>query len=362
MTAFWISLLGLIVLIILGMPIAFSIGIASVSFVLMTNPLNLIIVPLRMFSGVNSFTLLALPFFIMSAEIMVRGGVSSKLFALVNLLVGRVRGGLAYVNVIQSTIFGSISGAALSDIAALGKMEINAMVENKTIVILPALSRLISSIQCPLIPLSSTAILYAGFKNMSVGAGSMGRPLHGILFGGTSSLLLLRGKKLNLPKVTIQYNKKTKAKIWRDGLVAIGMPVIILIGIVGGVFTPTEAAAVAVLYSMIAAFLVYKEAKLKDIIEALKATVKTSAQLFIIVALAASYSWTLGSERIPEQIAAFLLSISPNKHTSFTHQHPSHQRWNVEVKPAQQSFSSPYSGTQRISSRMNPIQFFHHQT
>jgi TRAP-type mannitol/chloroaromatic compound transport system permease large subunit len=130
MTAFWISTLGLIIFITLGMPIAFSIGMASVGFILMTNPMSLVIVALRMFSGVNSFTLLALPFFVMSAEIMVRGGVSSRLFALVNMLVGRVRGGLAYVNVVQSTIFGSISGAALSDVAALGKMEIDAMVEN----------------------------------------------------------------------------------------------------------------------------------------------------------------------------------------------------------------------------------------
>lgn len=315
MTAFWISLLGLIAFITLGMPIAFSIGIASVSFVLMTTPMNLIIVPLRMFSGVNSFTLLALPFFVMSAEIMVRGGVSSRLFALVNLLVGRVRGGLAYVNVLQSTIFGSISGAALSDIAALGKMEINAMVENNYDRDFSCALTAASSIQSPLIPPSSTAILYAGIMNMSVGAVLLGGLLPGILIGGTQCLyLLLRGRKLNLPKVTIQYDRKTKAKIWRDGLVAIGMPAIILIGIVGGVFTPTEAAAVAVLYSIIAAFFVYKEAKLKDIIEALEATVKTSAQLFIIVALAASYSWTLGSERIPEQIAAFLLSISPNKY------------------------------------------------
>ncbi|MBP1691573.1 MAG: dicarboxylate transporter, DctM subunit, partial [Bacteroidetes bacterium] len=117
-------------LIIVGLPIAFAIGIASLAFVLMTSPTDLIMAPLRMFSGVNSFTLLALPFFILAAEIMIRAGVSTRLFAWVNMLVGRVRGGLAYVNIVQSTIFGSISGAALSDIAALGKVEISAMTEN----------------------------------------------------------------------------------------------------------------------------------------------------------------------------------------------------------------------------------------
>jgi tripartite ATP-independent transporter DctM subunit len=314
MTAFWISTFGLIIFITLGMPIAFSIGIASVGFVLMTNPMNLVIVPLRMFSGVNSFTLLALPFFIMSAEIMVRGGVSSRLFALANLLVGRVRGGLAYVNVVESTVFGSISGAALSDIAALGKMEIDAMVENGYDRDFSCALTAASSLQSPLIPPSSTAILYAGIMNMSVGAVLLGGLIPGILIGGTQCLyILLRGKKLNLPKVTIKYDRQTKVKIWANGLVAVGMPAIILIGIVGGVFTPTEAAAVSVLYSLGAAFLVYREAKLKDIFEALEATVKTSATLFIIVALAASYSWTLGAERIPEKIATFLLSVSHDK-------------------------------------------------
>lgn len=315
MTAFWISTLGLIVFITLGMPIAFSIGMASVSFILMTNPMNLVIVPLRMFSGVNSFTLLALPFFVMSAEIMVRGGVSSRLFALVNMLVGRVRGGLAYVNVVQSTVFGSISGAALSDVAALGKMEIDAMVENGYDRDFSCALTSASSLQSPLIPPSSTAILYAGIMSMSVGGVLLGGLVPGLLLGGTQCLyILFRGKKLNLPKVTVTYDHKTKAKIWRDGLVALGMPIIILVGIVGGIFTPTEAAAVSVLYSLVAAFLIYREAKLKDIVEALEATVKTSATLFMIVALAASYSWALGSERIPEQIAAFILGISNNKY------------------------------------------------
>jgi len=315
MTAFWISTLCLVLLIMVGMPIAFSIGIASVSFILMTNPMNLVIVPLRMFAGVNSFTLLALPFFIMSAEIMVRGGVSSRLFALVNLLVGRFRGGLAYVNVLESTVFGSISGAALSDIASLGKMEIDAMVENGYDRDFSCALTAASSLQSPLIPPSSSAILYAGIMSMSVGSVLLAGLLPGLLIAATQCLyILFRGNKLNLPRVTIKYDRKTRIRIWRDGLIAIGMPAIILIGIVGGVFTPTEAAAVAVLYSFIAAFLVYKEAKPKDIREALQATVKTSATIFIIVAMAASYSWTLGSERIPEKIAAFLLSITSNKY------------------------------------------------
>lgn len=297
------------------MPIAFSIGIASVGFILMTNPMALVVVPLRMFSGVNSFTLLALPFFMLSAEIMIRGGVSRRLFALVNLMVGRWQGGLAYVNVVESMIFGSISGAALSDVAALGQIEINSMVDNGYDRDFSCALTAASSIQSPLIPPSSIAILYSGIMSMSVGSVLLGGLIPGVLIGATQcAYIFLSRKKLNLPKTTTKYDHKTRLRIWTDGLVALGMPVILLVGILGGIFTPTEAAAVSVLYSLIAAFGVYREAKPKDIFNALEATVKSSTTLFLIISLAASYAWALGSERIPEQIATFLLSVSHNKY------------------------------------------------
>jgi tripartite ATP-independent transporter DctM subunit len=189
MTYFWIATIILILLIIAGTPIAFAIGIASIGFILMTDPINLINVPLRMFAGINSFTLLALPFFILSAEIMIRAGVSTKLFKWVNLLVGKLRGGLGYVNILNSTIFGSISGAALSDIAALGKVEITSMVENGYKKDFSCALTAASSLQSPLIPPSSIAILYAGIMNLSVGS---------VLLGGA-----IRGFYLVLPRLYI---------------------------------------------------------------------------------------------------------------------------------------------------------------
>lgn len=315
MGAFWIATGILVVLIILGMPIAFAIGLSSVGFILLTNPMNVIVAPLRMFAGVNSFVLLALPFFVLAAEIMVRAGVSRRLFALVNLLVGRIRGGLAYVNVIESTVFGSISGAALSDIAALGKIEISSMVETGYDKDFACALTAVSSLQSPLIPPSTTAILYAGIMNLSVGAVLMGGALPGVLLGLSQVLYIaLMGRKLNLPKVTRRYEKREVLIIWRDGLIAVGMPAIILAGILLGICTPTEAAAGAVFYALIVAFFVYRELTLKDLFKALEASAKTTAALFIIVAFASIYSWVLGSERIPEMIAGFLLSISGNKY------------------------------------------------
>ena len=259
MGMFWIATAILVILIVLGMPIAFAIGIASIAFVLMASPPDLIMAPLRMYAGVNSFTLLALPFFILAAEIMIRAGVSTRLFAWVNMLVGRVRGGLAYVNIVESTIFGSISGAALSDIAALGKIEITSMVENGYEKDFSCALTAASSLQSPLIPPSSIAILYSGVMSLSVGSVLLGGAVPGVLMGLAQAVYVFaNGRRLKLPKATRAYSTREVYVIWRDGLVALLMPLIILVGIVGGVFTPTEAAAVAVLYSLVAAVFIYR--------------------------------------------------------------------------------------------------------
>lgn len=315
MTLFWISTCILVVLIILGTPIAFAIGIASVGFILMTDPINMINVPLRMFSGISSFTLLALPFFILAAEIMIRAGVSTRLFTWVNLLVGKFRGGLAYVNIMISTIFGSISGAALSDIAALGKIEINSMVENGYRKDFSCALTAASALQSPLIPPSSIAILYAGVMSLSVGSVLLGGALPGVILGlAQASYIFLNGKRLKLPKVTRTYTTGEVIVIWRDGIVALFMPLIILVGIIGGIFTPTEAAAVAVLYSLLAAIFVYRQVTVKAIYQAVTETVKTTAILFLIVSCASIFSWVLSSERVPEHIAAFLMGLTKNKY------------------------------------------------
>jgi tripartite ATP-independent transporter DctM subunit len=319
MVLFWIATAILVLLIILGAPIAFSIGIASIGFILMTDPINLVNVPLRMFSGISSFTLLALPFFILAAEIMIRAGVSTKLFTWVNLIVGKFRGGLAYVNIIISTIFGSISGAALSDIAALGKIEINSMIENGYKRDFSCALTAASALQSPLIPPSSIAILYAGVMSLSVGSVLLGGALPGVILGlAQASYIFLNGKRLNLPKVSRTYTPKEVLTIWRDGIVALLMPLIILVGIIGGIFTPTEAAAVAVLYSLLAAIFIYRQVTYKDIYEAVTETVKTTAILFMIVSCAAIFSWVLSSERVPEQIAKFLLGLTKNKYLLLT--------------------------------------------
>lgn len=316
MFEFSIAIVVLIITIIVGLPIAFSIGIATITYMMMTNPANILIIPIRMFSGINSFTLMALPLFMLAAEIMVRTGISSKMFDFVRITsVGKKRGGLAYVNILASTIFGSISGAALSDIAGLGRIEIDAMEEDGYDKKFSCAITAASSIESPLIPPSNIAILYAGTMSLSVGAVLYAGFIPGLVLAGTQMLyVLLNSKRLNLPKHEKIYTKEEKRNIKISGWIAMGMPLIILVGIMGGVFTPTEAASVAVLYALIVGIFVFKNLTVKMLVDSLWNAAVTTANLFMITSISAVFAWAIGLQNIPQQLAAFMTGISSSRY------------------------------------------------
>ena len=314
MLEFGIATVLLIGTILIGFPIAFSIGITTVIYILMTNPANISAIPIRMFSGINSFTLMALPLFMLAAEIMIRTGISSKLFDFVRITrFGKKRGGLAYVNILVSTIFGSISGAALSDIAGLGAVELQAMDEDGYEKGFSCAVTAASSIQSPLIPPSNVAILYAGTMALSVGAVLYAGLIPGLLLAfGEMAYVKLNSKKF--PMHEKDYTKEEKKDIRKRGLIAMGMPLIILIGITAGLVTPTEAAAVAVLYALIVGVFVFHNLTLEMVISSLKAAGKTTANLFIITSLSAVFAWAIGVENIPAQLTAFMMSVTESKY------------------------------------------------
>ena len=314
MLEFGIATVLLIGTILIGFPIAFSIGITTVIYILMTNPANISAIPIRMFSGINSFTLMALPLFMLAAEIMIRTGISSKLFDFVRITrFGKKRGGLAYVNILVSTIFGSISGAALSDIAGLGAVELQAMEEDGYDKGFACAVTAASSIQSPLIPPSNVAILYAGTMALSVGAVLYAGLIPGLLLAfGEMAYVKLNSKKF--PMHEKEYTKEEKKDIRKRGLIAMGMPLIILVGITAGIVTPTEAAAVAVLYALVVGIFVFRNLTLEMVISSLKAAGKTTANLFIITSLSAVFAWAIGVENIPAQLTAFMMSVTSNKY------------------------------------------------
>ncbi len=313
MFEFSIATVLLFVCILIGLPIAFAIGLTSVIYIIITNPSNLTVIPLRMFAGVDSFILLAIPLFVLAAEIMVKAEISKRLFDFVKIFVGRFTGGLAYVNILASTIFGSISGAALSDIAGLGYIEIQAMKDNGYRKDLACAITAASSIQSPLIPPSNIIVIYGGIMSISIGALFMAGVIPGLLIAfGQVFYIFFRAKKLGLKKDEYRYSKQEIRSILKDGLVAIMMPGIILFGIVGGIVTPTEAAAVAVVYALVVGMFITRKVTWRDIPQSLWIAGKTSANLVLIISLSSVFSWALGIENIPTKIAGFMLSISSN--------------------------------------------------
>lgn len=316
MTAFFIATAILIVTILIGIPIAFSMAITSTIYILMTMPQNISAIPLRMFAGVDSFILMAIPLFVLAAEIMVSAGISNKMFDFVRLFLGRIRGGLAYVNVVASTVFGSISGAALSDVAGLGMVEIEAMKADGYKSDFACAITAASSLQSPLVPPSNIAVLYGGIMSISIGALFMAGIIPGILLAGSQiAYIAFNSKRMNLPKDTKQYSKAEIKDIIKNGLIAILMPLIIVGGILSGMVTPTESAGVAVFYAIIVGLFVYRNVQLKDFVHALLSSAKTSANLFLIISFSSAFAWAMGAQNVPDQLAEFMLGISNNPTT-----------------------------------------------
>jgi tripartite ATP-independent transporter DctM subunit len=315
MFEFTIATIILMVTIIIGFPIAFAIGGTTLIYMLMTNPANITIMPMRMFSGVNSFTLMALPLFMLAAEIMIKTGISTRMFNFVRIHLGKYRGGLAYVNIVASTVMGSLSGAALSDIAGLGYVELEAMREEGYDNAFACSITAASSVQSPLIPPSNIAILYAGVMSLSVGAVLYAGFVPGLMLALSQMLYVkLNAKRLNLPKHEKHYTKEERRRYARDGYIALAMPAIILLGITLGVFTPTEAAAVAVFYALAVGVFVFRNLKIRQVTDALWTSAQSTANLFLIIALSSVFAWAIGIEKIPDQLASGLLGLTGNKY------------------------------------------------
>ena len=315
MINFSIAVLALIILVCIGIPVAYSMGISSVFYILLVDPQYLEVLPNRSITGVNNFLLLAIPFFILAAEIMGKSGLTSKLFNFARLFVGRFQGGLAFVNVVASTIFGSVSGSAIADVSGLGVIEIQAMTEEGYDKDFSVALSAGSSLQSPLIPPSTTVMVYAGVMGVSAGALLMGGLGPGLMIALSQIIYILSiRKKRNFPRDNKVYTKEEIKHILTDGLLTMMLPVIIIGGILGGFVTATEAAALAVVYALFLGFVYYRTMTWKSLQECLWNACKTVGNLMLIVAFANAFSWVAAIEKVPDAIAAILMSISSNKY------------------------------------------------
>lgn len=295
------------------MPIAFTIGFPSVFYILSNDPNWLKVVPQRIFHGMNSFVFLAIPFFIMVGEIMSESKITDRIIHFTDSLVGHVRGGFAQVNVISSMFFAGISGAALADVAGLGSVFIPAMEKNGYDRKFAAAITATSSIQGPIIPPSIIIVVYASIMGVSVGALFAAGIVPGVLIGVTDCLIIaFKAKLRGYPKRSTPFSIKEVVTSFFSAFPALVLPIIIMGGIVGGIFTPTEAAAVAVFYGVLLGVIFFRTLKLAAFSRIFKETIIKSSGLFIIIAFANIFSWVLAMENIPGLIGTYVFGWTDN--------------------------------------------------
>ena len=301
-----LAIVGLfVILIFIGVPIAFVIGIVSLLGIMSIPMIPNLTVFMKMFNGLNSFVLLAIPLFILAANIMNRGKITEMLVNFCIALVGNIRGGLAHANILVSMIFAGVSGSSQADTAGVGKMLIPAMIDTgydkETAVGVTAASSTIGVIIPPSIPM----VVYSGLTNASVAALFIGGMIPGILIGLTMMLIVsVIGRKRNFPK----YKRAGFRKVWglfRQSFPALLTPVIIVGGITTGWYTPTEAAAFASVYALLISLFIYRTLTLRDLPDIIKETLKLSSLSLFALATASALGELLGYYKASDHIGAF---------------------------------------------------------
>jgi tripartite ATP-independent transporter DctM subunit len=309
-----ILLLGLFVFfMIIRLPITFSLIFSSIITALYLK-IPLMAVVQQMVQGVRSFSLLAIPFFIIAGEMMGQGGISRRLILFSNLLVGRIRGGLAQVNCLASMFFGGISGSAVADVSSIGTILIPMMKEKGYDDDFSVGITVTSACQGVIIPPSHNMIIYSlAAGGVSVGRLFLGGFIPGVLLGvGLMIVSYIFAIKRNYPKER-KYTINEALQITKDAILGLFTAVIIIGGVISGVFTATESAAIAVVYAFIITFFVYREIPLKVFPRILYNSLKTLAMVMALIAAASAFGWLMAYLRIPAKATEALLMVTHNK-------------------------------------------------
>jgi tripartite ATP-independent transporter DctM subunit len=314
-----LAFIAFFVFLFMGIPITFVLGLTAVlTFLLMQDLVFLSLVPQRMFAGLNLFTIMAIPFFLLAAELMTLSRITDDLVRFADALVGRLKGGLAHVNVIASAFFAGISGSAISDVAGLGSIEIKAMTKAGYPKAFSAALTVSSSLIGPIIPPSIIMVLYGSIMQVSIAAMFLGGVLPGILMIlMLMTYVWLVADAKGFPR---REHKLAPGETWKAAkaaALALLMPGIILGGILSGAFTATEAAAVAVAYAFLIGFAVKRSLKLRDLIPTLERVAVMTSVVFMVLATANILAWIIGLERVPEAIANALTTVTENPYLLF---------------------------------------------
>ena len=298
---------------LVGVPIAFCLGFTGLVGLWKSGVVTLQLVPQRMFTGLDLFPLLAIPLFILAGELMDAGGITKKLVTFSNLLVGHLRGGLAHTTIVAAMFLSGISGAGVADAAALGAILIPSMKKEGYDSDFAAAVVASASVNGPIIPPSITMVVYACTVGVSVGGMFIAGFVPGFILGlGLMVVVYIISKRYTF------IQQKQRAGFWkilrgsRDAVLALIMPLIILGGILSGIFTATEAAGVAVLYAFVVGIIVYRQIEWKQLARIMISSGVTTSIILFIIGTANILAWVLASQQVPQRLSAFFLSLGTN--------------------------------------------------
>jgi tripartite ATP-independent transporter DctM subunit len=299
----------------IGVPIAYSLGLASLIGALWIGiPLDAVMIQIA--SGVNKFSLLAIPFFVLAGALMAEGGMSRRLVAFASVLVGFVRGGLSLVNILASTFFGGISGSAVADTASIGSVLISEMERKGYPRDFSTAVTVSGSVQAILIPPSHNMVIYsmAAGGTVSIAALFMAGVLPGLLLGGMlAALCLVTARRENFPKGEV-IPLREALRMSAEALWGLMTMVIILGGILTGVFTANESASIAVLWAFFVTMFIYRDYRWRDLPKLMHRTVKTVTVVMILIGFAASFGYLMTLMQIPFKVTSFFTTLSSDKY------------------------------------------------
>lgn len=302
----------LILTMLMGVPVGMCLAIAAMAGLLLISPDVLIMMPQKFISGLDSFPLLAIPLFVLAGQLMSHGGLARRIVDMSLVFVGHIRGGLGLVVIFSTMLMSGISGSPAANTAAIGSIAVPAMVKRKYPVGFATAILAAAGGVSTLVPPAIDLIIIGVIANISIGALFAAGVLPAVLCGVAIMVLAnYKARKMALPLIE-PMSREEKLKTLRDGLLPVLMVLIILGGIYGGVFTPTEAAAVAVVYGFCVAFFIYKELKLKDLPEVLLKTCSLTGVVLLVLATANMFSFVLTFEGLPLAMADMITAYAFN--------------------------------------------------
>ncbi len=306
-------ILALFITIFLGFPICWALGIIGTAGILSLKNTPVTLIAQSLYGGINYFPFLAIPFFIFAGEVMNKGGITKKLVDLSRLLIGSVPGSLAHVNILTSMFFGGITGSAQADTSCVGGLLIPAMVEDgyapEEAVAVTASSSCIG----PIIPPSILMVVYGASMSVSIAALFMGGLIPGILVGlSLMAVVAIKNKWYHFPVNKERYTKEERVRILKESVIPLGLPVIIMGGIMTGVFTATEAGAVSAFYALIVGILVLKTVSIKDIYPMLLKTASMTGSILLIIGCSKVVSWLFVLLRLSAALSHFFTNTITN--------------------------------------------------